>query len=43
MLYSLICGSVCIVSLIRVEQVVHGMKVVPTDGTWGMVTNFVWL
>lgn len=35
--------SVCVVSLIRVEQVVRGMKIVPTDGTWGMVANFIWL
>lgn len=35
--------SVCIISLIRVEQVVRGMKIVPTDGTWGMVSNFIWL
>ncbi|UPX19597.1 uncharacterized protein EKO05_0009855 [Ascochyta rabiei] len=34
---------VCVVSLIRVEQVVHGMKIVPTDATWGLVANFIWL
>ncbi|XPS91107.1 hypothetical protein M3J09_000530 [Ascochyta lentis] len=40
----LMTGSfVCIVSLIRVEQVVQGMRVVPTDGTFGMVINFIWL
>ncbi|KAH9863557.1 hypothetical protein J1614_009489 [Plenodomus biglobosus] len=40
----LMTGSfVCVVSLIRVEQVVSGMHVVPTDGTWGMVANFIWL
>ncbi|KAJ8116400.1 hypothetical protein OPT61_g2171 [Boeremia exigua] len=40
----LMTGSiVCVVSLVRVEQVIHGMKVVPTDGTWGMVLNFIWL
>ncbi|KAF2853633.1 hypothetical protein T440DRAFT_312956 [Plenodomus tracheiphilus IPT5] len=40
----LMTGSfVCVVSLIRVEQVVKGMNVVPTDGTWGMVANFIWL
>lgn len=31
------------VSLIRVSQVVKGMNNNPTDGTWGMVTNFIWM
>ena len=36
-------GSVCIVSLVRVAAVIQHMKIVPTDGTWGMVPNFIWL
>lgn len=40
----LMTGSiVCVVSLIRVEQVVRGMHIVNTDGTWAMVSNFIWL
>ncbi|KAL1596133.1 hypothetical protein SLS59_008124 [Nothophoma quercina] len=42
-LFYLRVSPVCVVSLIRVEQVVRGMKIVPTDGTWGMVANFIWL
>ncbi|KAF2131230.1 hypothetical protein P153DRAFT_287580 [Dothidotthia symphoricarpi CBS 119687] len=40
----LMTGSfVCVVSLIRVAQVVKGMHLIPTDGTWGMVINFIWM
>ncbi|KAH7335631.1 hypothetical protein BKA66DRAFT_479958 [Pyrenochaeta sp. MPI-SDFR-AT-0127] len=40
----LMTGSfVCVVSLIRVQIIVKGMHTVPTDGTWGMVENFIWL
>ncbi|KAI8933925.1 hypothetical protein NX059_009618 [Plenodomus lindquistii] len=40
----LMTGSfVCVVSIIRVEQIVRGMKIIPTDGTWGMATNFLWM
>lgn len=40
----LMTGSfVCVVSLIRVQTVVKGMNSIPTDGTWGMVANFIWL
>ncbi|KAF2820097.1 hypothetical protein CC86DRAFT_374790 [Ophiobolus disseminans] len=40
----LMTGSfVCVISLIRLEAVVRGMHTNAVDGTWGMVTNFIWL
>lgn len=40
----LMTGSfVFVISLIRVQIVVKGMNIVPVDGTWGMVANFIWL
>jgi hypothetical protein len=32
-----------VVSLIRTEAVVRAMGQVAKDGTWGMVTNFIWM
>ncbi|EUC46078.1 hypothetical protein COCMIDRAFT_93891 [Bipolaris oryzae ATCC 44560] len=40
----LMTGSfVLVVSLIRVEAVVRGMGKIAKDGTWAMVTNFIWI
>ncbi|KAF1835918.1 hypothetical protein BDW02DRAFT_264401 [Decorospora gaudefroyi] len=40
----LMTGSiVCVVSLIRLETVVHGMLTAATDVTWVLATNFTWL
>ncbi|KAF2177982.1 hypothetical protein K469DRAFT_601172 [Zopfia rhizophila CBS 207.26] len=40
----LMTGSfVCVVSLIRVRIIVRGMNSIPTDGTWVMVVNFIWI
>ncbi len=36
-------SSVFVISLIGVQIVVKGMNIVPVDGTWGMVANFIWL
>lgn len=40
----LMTGSfVCVVSLIRVRIIVAQMDSIPTDGTWAMVANFIWM
>ncbi|USP75496.1 hypothetical protein yc1106_02770 [Curvularia clavata] len=40
----LMTGSfVFVVSLIRTEAIVRGMREVATDATWGMVLNFIWM
>jgi hypothetical protein len=40
----LMTGSfVFVVSLIRTEAIVRGMRQVSTDATWGMVLNFIWI
>ncbi|KAF2676341.1 hypothetical protein K458DRAFT_239429, partial [Lentithecium fluviatile CBS 122367] len=42
--FILMTGSfVCVVSLIRVSIIIKGMATIPTDGSWTMVANFIWI